>query len=801
MTLKVDSAQLGSLIRRFRIAAALSQEELAERSTVSVRTISDLERGVRSTARLETVRLLAAALELKESERLELIHAATEGAEASQTPVASGTIVSSLPASPNQLIGRKALVADVVGQLAGGEVRILTLSGPGGVGKTRVAIEAATEFAKQTGIPAVFVPLAPVTDAAMVPAAVAQALGFSATVAAPDEVALNSLSKRRLLLLVDNAEHLPDAAPFFARLSNASLSGCVLVTSRSRLQLSVEREYPVPPLTLPKPDAGPEEIQRADAVQLFADRAAGQIANLDLLGNHAGTVAEICRRLDGLPLCIELAATKLRVVSPPTLLEMLEHRLPLLTGGNRDLPERQQSMRATIAWSYELLREQERRLFRWLAVYVDGFSIEAVLHTGAALGFTRLEVFDALDGILASDLAQRLQDRSDVPRYRMLETIREYGIEQLCEEHEIGAARLSHARFVYDLVAEGAAAPVLQFEDEWFVRVKNEDANLTAAFDWACTPETAELCIELASVAGGYWDVQGPYRESARRMRKAAALAAQVSSLSAARTMFWASGLSNYAGEYEIAPTYGEAALHLAQELGSVQAMAFGTHTLAWNAELTGRLDEATELFGRALELWNELGEEGPKGQILMLLGGIALTKGDLTKAKELEEAARTIFERASDADYLASIEWYLGFIAMSERSLPAAAMHFKRSLELGLEGLSQSVLYKPLLHLSAVAGERGDWETAATLLGCSDHAMEKTGSHLFPLDKPVRERVEAGVVGALGNERFAQLCAASLTLGPSDWIELANEVVARTELQPVHIGESTETLSRATTP
>lgn len=777
-----EAALLGAQIRRYRQNAAISQEELAERSGVSVRTISDLERGIRNTARLDTVRLLATGLELADADRTALLAAAIAGA-ADDGSGAGKAEYAPLPQPANALIGRGRLIDEIVAEFERG-TRLLTLTGPGGVGKTRVAIEAAAVVAERTARPAVFVPLAPVSDAARVSAAIAQALGILANKASPDDSLTTYLAKRRLILVLDNFEHLLEATPLVTQLIQAGPGLTVLATSRSRLRLSGEREIGVSPLDLPEMGASAERIAQAGAVRLFLWRASAVMDAPALLQQHPEIVAEICRRVDGLPLSIELAASKLRVMPAETLLEVLEHRLPVLTGGNRDQPSRQQSMRATIGWSYGLLNAGQQSLYRWLAVFTGGFSAEAVSMTGRSIGFETVEAFANLDGLLDSGLVQRTTSGNGSPRFQMLETIREYGIERLDELGELENARMSHARFAYDFVAPGAPNPCDISADEWTRRVEQELGNVMAAFDWVCRPETAAFCIDFASVLGGYWDFKGPVREGAARLRKAADLAPPIPTLAAARTMFWALALSNYAGEYDLGRSYAEAALRIALEFGSPEAEAFATHALAWNAELRLDVDISIELYGRALDLWTKLDEDGPQAQILMLLGGLWAAKGDLGKARELEEAARVMFEQYGRCGCLGTIEWYLGYFDAAEGKFTEAARRFQRTLELWIGGPDQEHSAKPLIHLAGVAAAMGDWETAATLTGCCDAILERTGDVLFPFDIPVWERAAEDSRNALGKERFVVLHDDASFLGPVDWLQLAEKVVKQSRLR-----------------
>lgn len=773
-----NSAQLGSLVRRFRLAAALSQEELAERSGVSVRTISDLERGIRDTARPETVRLLASGLGITQEDRAKLI-AASNAQPTDNMPLPQVDLLSgSLPAPPNPLIGRETLVGDIVDLIVSGDANLLTLTGPGGVGKTRIAIEVATRIAAQRRQQVVFIPLGPVSDPGLVPSAVAQALAIAPGGSPPAESVLTMVARRTLLVVLDNFEHLLDASPFVAMMASVASNTSLLITSRSRLRLSIEHEVSVPPLEIPEQGASVEEISRSGAFQLFTARASDSDSHFALSADAAVIAAEICRRVDGLPLAIELAASKLRVVSATMLLAMLDRRLPVLTGGQRDQPARQQSMRATIAWSYSLLPAANQRLFRWLSTYGGGISLAAVVHTGRSIGQLVPDAIDALDHLLDSGLIERVVRPESEPRFRILETIREFGFEELGKHEELEDARTANAEFIYEYISDGFPQPCSSGDKLWLERADVEKANIVAAFDWVSRPETAERAVQFAAATGFYWDIRGPYVECAHRLRRAIGLAPLVPSPSTTQALFWTASLLMYAREFDAARAVGEEALSMARVLGYRRGEAFALSILGWNAELSENWDQAADSLEQAIAKWRSLGEVHPEGQQMMLLGGNAYIRGDYVKARELEHAVMEIFLGRATADWIAATHWYIGFIDVAEGKWHDAARRFASALDLWLKESFRTHLFKPLIHLADVAAAIGDWETAATLAGCCDETLEVTGSFLFPFDLPAWERATTRSRAALGDQRFEELHTAARFLGPADWLGLAQIVV-----------------------
>jgi predicted ATPase/DNA-binding XRE family transcriptional regulator len=621
----------GELLRRHRIAAGLTQEELAERARISVRAISDLERGVRRAPHKDTLRLLADALNLGEDDRALLLETVRETRRAEATPSSTaptGVFSRDFPVALTPLIGREREEAAIAHLLLRDTVRLLTLTGPAGIGKTRLATQTAVDhgacFAN-----VVFVSLAAISEHSLVLPAIAQALGLhdQADRPAHDQI-YDYLARRKSLLILDNFEQVAQAGPQIAKLLAACPQATALVTSRVALRVRGEHEVAVPPLDTPDLAQLPtlENLTRYAAIILFVQRAREVNPTFELTPALAPTIAAICARLDGIPLALELAAARIKLLTPKALLARLNGSLTLLTNGATDLPERQQTMRRASEWSYDLLRESEQRLFRRLAVFVDGWTLVAAEAICGEYDVETACVLDGLTDLVDSSLVVREACADGEPRFRLLELMREYGWEQLVAHDDVSALRSCHADY-YCALAE-RAEPEMHGGSQraWLACLAQEHPNLRAALGWARERRLVEIGLRLGGALWWFWQLHGHAREGRAWLEQFLSFQQSVvgdrdktlraDALKGAGNLAWSQG------DYEPSSALLDECLDLYRALANIPGVADVLNTLGLIADERGDYMQAVFLYEESLALWRKLHEVTKIGAVV---GNLAL--------------------------------------------------------------------------------------------------------------------------------------------------------------------------------
>jgi predicted ATPase/class 3 adenylate cyclase len=680
-----------------------------------------------------------------------------------------------LPTQATPFLGRERAVNEVVALLRSAEARLVTLTGPGGTGKTRLALQAAAQLLEDFPDGVYFVPLAALRDPELVPSAIATALGLREQAGQmPAQAVREALADKRLLLVLDNVEQVAASAPFVGELLAAAPALEVLATSRLPLRLRAEREYPVPPLALPPANGTPpEQLLQYEAVRLFVERAQSVRAGFALTPEIATAVAEITRRLDGLPLAIELAAARVRLLPPAALLARLEKRLPLLTGGPRDAPARQQTLRDAIAWSYDLLTAGEQALFRRLSIFAGGFSLEAAEAVANRGG--ELDVLDGVDRLSEHSLLRPGADGE--PRFTMLETIREYGLEQLEQSGEAEAARQAHTEFFLALVEE--AEPKLTSPDQlvWLERLEAEHDNLLAALSWALVNDT-QIALRLAGGLAWFWYFRGYLREGRAWLDRILAASGDPGPLHVGA--FAAAGrLARHLGDYEGAIALLERSLELARSFQDRRVEALALHELGALAGLAeGDAAREVILTEASLALWRELGDSWGTARTLNNLGYEAYLQGDVDRAVSLLDEGVTLARVAGDRSVLGYILDSRGVVAEAQGELERATDLYQEALTLAQQVGNPLVVAFALSSLAGMAARQGQPVRAARMWGAASALRDSIGTRL-PLEEEERfAQPLSAVRDFLGEDAFAaaweegraqpldQVVAEALTVG-----------------------------------
>ncbi|MGH9504196.1 MAG: protein kinase domain-containing protein [Terriglobales bacterium] len=628
-----------------------------------------------------------------------------------------------LPVQRTGLLGRQKDVAAAQELLQRKDVRLVTVTGPGGIGKTRLAVQVASGMVEQFPGGVHFVPLSAVSDPDLILAVIVQTLGLREAGGKPPlEILKENLAeslRAPMLILLDNFEHLIGAAPTVAELLVMGPDLKILVTSRAALHVYGEHEFPVSPLALPDPRSLPsiDGLSQYSAIALFLERAVAAKPDFELTAENASAVAEICIRLDGLPLAIELAAARTKVLSPASMQTRLASRLQLLTGGARDLPLRQQTLRAAIDWSYDLLDAAEQKLFRRLSVFVGGCTlegVEAVCDIKVDLG---LDLLDGMASMVDKSLVQQVEPVQGESRFVMLQTIREYALEKLEASGEKALMKRAHAAYCLVMAEEQAAQQGDATGQGWLERFALEHDNFRASLEWLTETGEAEWGLRLGAALFRFWEVGEYLTEARERLGKLLKLArAQGPTKAGARVFFAAGVLAGVQGDYTSAIALSSESLKIGHQLGDQQGIAVSQNALAVLNRDRGEITMARSLFEENLVLWRELGDRRAEARCLSNLASVVKLQGDYAHALCLYADCLSIFQGLGDHTGVAWTKNYQGDVAREQGDSAAARALYEQSLTFFREVSDRWGIAGTLADLGNLAREEKNYASANSL-------------------------------------------------------------------------------------
>jgi predicted ATPase/serine/threonine protein kinase len=644
----------------------------------------------------------------------------------------SETRPNNLPAQRTAFIGREREAAELRQLLSRADIHLVTLTGPGGIGKTRLALQVAGEMADQFPGGACFVGLSAIAEHHLIASAIVQAVGARESGnTSPQESLIEYVAglSQPTLLLLDNFEHLVAAASVVAQMLDAGPKLKVVVTSQAPLHIYGENEFPVPPLALPDPKSIPplDVLSRLPAIELFVERARAVKPQFALTKENASAVAAICSRLDGLPFAIELAAARIKLLSPSAMLARLESRLNLLTGGARDLPTRQQTLRNTVDWSYGLLNGAEQTLFRRLSVFSGGCTLEAVEAVCDTKGDLGLDVLEGMTSLVDKSLAQQVERVDKETRFIMLSTIREYALERLGESNDESATRRAHAAYHLVLAEEGGEDIAAQ--PDWLDRFESEHENFRLAIDCLVKTGDAEWGFRMGAALFRFWETREHLAEGRNAIARLLVLEGAASRPKLrARLLFAGAVLAAAQGDYNSARPLFEESLETCVRLNDNRGVAVALNALAVNARDRGEFAAASLLFEQCVAIWKDFGDPANIARTLSNLASVMKLQGEYERASSLYDECLTMFRQIRDG---AGVAWtlnYLGDVAREQTDLVVARSYCEQSL-LEFRQLRDSWgIASALADLASLSCDQGNNVEARRLYGESIKVFQELG-------------------------------------------------------------------------
>lgn len=711
-------SEFADLLKLYRTDAGLTQEQLAEKAGVTVQCVSMLERGLRRRPRRETVQLLAKGLDLPLAQRAAFDRALVRPRATAPPPLALHPVVwvrpSSLPLAPNALIGRERDLEQVKRLLWEDQARLVTILGPGGVGKTRLALEVARDVAERFANGVAFASLATVTDESLVASSINQALGFTDRSGWSSRAILHDrLRDMHMLLVLDNVEHLQSCGDLIGELLASCARLHILATSRVALRVRAERRCLLRPLTTALPLEVPDlpALTHVPALALLLDRVRAVDPTFTLTVENAAPLVEICRRLDGLPLALELAAPRLRVLSPTQLLTRLSPQLNLLTKGAADLPGRQQTLQATLTWSHDLLSREEAAMFRRVAVFAGGFTLDAVEFICGHDQSESLDI-DLTASLVDNSLLYRDDRGGDLPRLAMLETIREYAAGLLDVSSEKDVIRERHAAFFQAAVLEAETYLMGPDQGTWRARLDLDYDNIRAVLRWLQERDAVEDALRLTAALWRYWQLNGAATEGRvwleSFLNRDRDLGFQATSAMRTRALNGAARLAYIQNDYDKVAAYGAEVIALCTRSGDRQPMADVLNTLGNMHAAKGDYAQAEASYEESIALQRALGYEWGEAIVLNNLGALATHRGRYDEARTLHYKSLALFRAIEDVRGVGEALYRLATLAWRQGD-PNALTLAKEAVTRLDDLRDQAVRPRARLTLALVLLDKGD--------------------------------------------------------------------------------------------
>lgn len=649
-----------------------------------------------------------------------------------------------LTATHARIIGREPEIASIASLLLDPDVRLVTMTGIGGTGKTTLSRAVARRLLPEFENGVFFIEMADVSRPDVVASTIAQPLGVKEEGGRPLlDVLKDHLADKHMLLIIDNFEQVVDAAPQIAELLTASRMLKILVTTRELLRLTAEVEFQVPPLTVPDPggESSFDDLRANEAVMLFAERARAARPSFVLTPENIADAAAICSRLDGLPLAIELAAARVKILSPGNVLSKLDNRLNLLTGGARDLPKRQKTMRGAVLWSYELLNDEEKAVFALLSVFSGGFRIDSAEHVcGPAAESFSAETIDVISSLIDKSLLLKKETKDGESRFRMLEVVRDFAHEMLDAGGQVDEARRRHAEFFVGLAE--TAEPLLQGaqSDIWLAKLEEEHDNLRAAMEWGLANEPG-LATRLAVAARNYWLVHSHLSEGFGWLKAVSESGFEPPPGLRFKLLNGLGLVARFRGDFETAREAYSAGLAAGQEAGDKPGTALSNRGLGLVAMQQGDLSAAKNHFDAGLAISRDLEDAYGIAMSLSFLGDLARTEGRFAEAKPHFEEAAGLFQGLHNRTALSDTLNNLGATKVCLGETAEAAVHFVEALVSANELSNRITISFSLDGLAAVAVENGHLEKAAILAAAAAHLRDLIGYKIEPAEAGFRSR------------------------------------------------------------